>query len=973
MNSSIIIAARNAETTLERTIRSVLAQTDTRWQLLIVDNGSTDGTLALARAWAARDMRIRVLVEPEPGVSRARNRALAEAWFEWLMFLDADDTLTPDALAKLKGRLYLEPELDAVHAAWDRIDPAGKTVPVFPSPVQGDLFAHFAVSCVFAIHACMVRRRLVQAAGGFDLSLKTCEDWDLWLRICRMGARFGYVDATVAHYHMRRGSASSAGMQLARDGLVVVRRSHAPDPRVRRPVRAHARGEDPAKLPAACCQVLGWSAGLAIGSGDSGLPVLEMLGDIRQPGLSPGAAVAAVMPAILLPGCHQPDAWPAIWPRIAGRLHEYFAALGRHHGDESFAGEAMREARLAVLPDVPAAAWPVTLGDIAAVQVDAARPLADLAFAAAVTRAQCHVGFAGAPLGTLELPVIEGRVVAPVLADAIAGRWSWELLGHFLQRHRYPRLKLTHAADRMSAWDGGKCLLADFPIDETWVWESVHHALGWLCFLQDLWNAPHAGADELQAAQTAGDDTAPAVAVEGPRAVVEISAPPAVLTTRQAEIAVLITAGGAAVCSFGVRPKDGRVTPQVLRERTLAHVGRGLIAIVVREAVLGRSLEEGPATLRERLAARAAGDGLAPCGAKHHGEAPAGQLDCDVLPRRRAQLQPRRVLFPASQRATLDLLAQAEGEPPVVGAAATKPLLYLPDIVLAPQRPAPAAPADSGTSTGGCRELPILMYHRVAPAGAGVSRRYRQTPEEFERQLALLRRLGCRPVSLAEWHAAVAHDRPLPRRGVMLTFDDGFQDFYEYAWPLLRRYGFTATVFLVADRIGGTNTWDASLGETLPLMGWREIRELQAGGISFGAHTRTHPHLPALPADEMVEELARSRATLLGELGACDSIAYPFGDCDDLVQHFSSGCGYSYGLTCEERPARFSDGLLALPRLEVRGGVAWSHFRNRFAPPLTLRVMNRLKRMRVHNVMKEYLPKRAYQTCRKWFLRRTSR
>ncbi|MBM4200788.1 MAG: polysaccharide deacetylase family protein [Gammaproteobacteria bacterium] len=216
--------------------------------------------------------------------------------------------------------------------------------------------------------------------------------------------------------------------------------------------------------------------------------------------------------------------------------------------------------------------------------------------------------------------------------------------------------------------------------------------------------------------------------------------------------------------------------------------------------------------------------------------------------------------------------------------------------------------------------LPVLMYHRVAPGKADAMRRYRVSPEAFEEQLQYLRDAGFYSVGWAEWQAAAAARIPLPGRAIALTFDDGYQDVFEFAAPLLERYGFRATVFLVADRIGGSNVWDQAFAETIPLMGWAEIRELHARGLQFGSHTATHRALTGLSIAEVVDEGARSRAMIEDALRSpVRAIAYPYGDFDDPVAHAMGGCGYLYGLSCRHGRARFGDSLLALPRIEIEG------------------------------------------------------
>ena len=223
--------------------------------------------------------------------------------------------------------------------------------------------------------------------------------------------------------------------------------------------------------------------------------------------------------------------------------------------------------------------------------------------------------------------------------------------------------------------------------------------------------------------------------------------------------------------------------------------------------------------------------------------------------------------------------------------------------------------------------LPILMYHRIAPTGAASLARYRVTPEAFEGQLRYLHGAGYYSVSLEDWRLAMRNKEPLPGRAVMLTFDDGFMDFMIHAWPLLRLYGFSAIVFLVAEEIGGTNRWDRVHGEEVPLLGWKQIRHLRDEGIEFGSHSASHRPLTALSPTEIVREGARSRAILERGLGLpVRSFAYPHGAENQVTRHLIGACGYIFGISCQPGFSGFSDPLLALPRIEVAGSDTLEEF-----------------------------------------------
>src|SRR5438045_6025761 len=110
INVSVIIPAYNASATLAETVESLLAQTCSHWEAIIVDDGSDDDTVAVAKSFAERDMRIRVVRQPHQGISAARNTGIDQARYEWLLFLDADDWLLPRALERFAEQFADHPD-----------------------------------------------------------------------------------------------------------------------------------------------------------------------------------------------------------------------------------------------------------------------------------------------------------------------------------------------------------------------------------------------------------------------------------------------------------------------------------------------------------------------------------------------------------------------------------------------------------------------------------------------------------------------------------------------------------------------------------------------------------------------------------------------------------------------------------------------------------------------------------------------
>jgi peptidoglycan/xylan/chitin deacetylase (PgdA/CDA1 family) len=179
-------------------------------------------------------------------------------------------------------------------------------------------------------------------------------------------------------------------------------------------------------------------------------------------------------------------------------------------------------------------------------------------------------------------------------------------------------------------------------------------------------------------------------------------------------------------------------------------------------------------------------------------------------------------------------------------------------------------PYRSVTGSGARPPMPwTLMYHSVGdtepdPHNVVV------TPTTLERQLSGLRRRGLRGVSIAELLKA-----PLRRGLVGLTFDDGYADFATTAVPILRRHGFTATVYVLAGRLGGSNDWDT--GPRRPLLSAAQVREVAEAGMEVGSHGLRHVRLPALDAAGLAAEVSGSRREL-GELLGTEvtGFAYPY-------------------------------------------------------------------------------------------------
>ncbi|MBI3948550.1 MAG: polysaccharide deacetylase family protein [Armatimonadetes bacterium] len=192
--------------------------------------------------------------------------------------------------------------------------------------------------------------------------------------------------------------------------------------------------------------------------------------------------------------------------------------------------------------------------------------------------------------------------------------------------------------------------------------------------------------------------------------------------------------------------------------------------------------------------------------------------------------------------------------------------------------------------------VPILMYHRVLAEGAVDPTGYFfSVPQRrLEQQMRWLKALGHHVVSLDDIVHWLEGKRRLPSRPVAITFDDGYEDAYRLAAPVLERYRYPATFFLIADRLGGWNDWDTPAGtEGYRLIGRDEALDLARRGFTLGSHSRTHRELPGLSQKQLRDEVTGSRRSLAQQLGMpVRFFAYPFNITDRRCQNAVRRAGY---------------------------------------------------------------------------------
>ncbi|HEY3827961.1 MAG TPA: trifunctional glycosyltransferase/class I SAM-dependent methyltransferase/polysaccharide deacetylase [Solirubrobacteraceae bacterium] len=1180
---SVVVPAYNRESTITRSLDSLLQQTHGGWEAIIVDDGSHDGTADVAEAYARRDRRFRVHRQTNGGVSAARNAGIALARHPWLFFLDADDWITDSALAVLLAAATAgRAQVDAVYAGYIRIDEEGNEIRERRPHHDEDLFPVFTRMCAFAIHTCLIGTDLVRSTGGFDETLVTCEDWDLWQRIARTGARFVAIPDYIAYYRMRSGSASADGARMLGDGLRVIERGHTEDTRLAAVNPVHRHGAPPSAEPLARTYFACYAAGLVMASGADARWMLDALGEIRPTDLSADGIAETLFFAVPNGRASAPNGWSTFPAEVLERCREFIDAMGRWMGDSWLSFQARRGLERLMLGAIEGSK-PRTVGAWHLMEVDCAGdPPRHLFPGGIVEHVLCAVRLGSYEIGAVELPACDGWVSPRILADRVADEFAWEVLRAWLAQRVYPTLEVSRSGSSARVMRAGVTLLeqevpSGYEFDQ---W--LHDRIGWTLLLQEFWEQPTWISDRFYSDEQDPDPGLGVSTAELP-VVVELTETLPVVECREETAVIGITLAGIPLVTLRLPARRGRIQPQEIRRTMLMRMGFEFCRGVVRElilappAALGMSLRQAlraaaaersaitappvswvagcepralidgwqravpelfapgsGGTLIGRRAKGADGTGISRyavlpassraemlAGAAHSGDpalelagtqsascvayAPCVQWDrsstahldaddealmahlefeqlfaarpdpwnyasdyeqrkydqtlslvprgvrraleigcaegaftvqlagrvpdvlaCDVstvalsraarrcshlsnvtfmhldlfeeeLPsgydlivcsetlyyassqdrlartvRRLAQILPvggfllsanahvlvddqttsgfdwdvpfgakkigesvlatglfehveevrtdpyRIQLFRRrGHRRTLSLRRRARGT--AIGVAQAGEM----------SQEAASRYAPNGGEVRREREesavqvdprLPILMYHRIASAGAVSTLRWRIHPRDFEQQLEFLRAQGYYSLTFEQWRAAANMRRVLPGKPIILTFDDGYADFPQEVAPLLKRYGFSAMVFVVSELVGRSNVWDAELAESLPLMGWADIEELSREGIDFGSHSARHLPLVTLDQGQLAEDLARSKRLLEERLGhPITCVSYPFGLHDATVEGVAAACGYEFAVTTDEWPASWSDSLLSLPRLEVRG------------------------------------------------------
>jgi peptidoglycan/xylan/chitin deacetylase (PgdA/CDA1 family) len=226
---------------------------------------------------------------------------------------------------------------------------------------------------------------------------------------------------------------------------------------------------------------------------------------------------------------------------------------------------------------------------------------------------------------------------------------------------------------------------------------------------------------------------------------------------------------------------------------------------------------------------------------------------------------------------------------------------------------------------------PVLMYHYIRtvvnPGGDPLGFSLSVTPQDFETQISYLQQNGYNSITPDQLFQALAGKALLPARAVLLTFDDGYEDFYTTAFPILKKYNFKATVFVVPGFVGEPD------GRYLT---WQQVKELDASGlITVGAHTMHHVNLVTHP--DAPAEISQSKEVLESFLKkSVTAFAYPGGTYDEHVINLVAESGYDLAFTTRFGIWHDLSQRLALSRVRISGGLTMEKFVERLNGQLNI-------------------------------------
>ena len=223
--------------------------------------------------------------------------------------------------------------------------------------------------------------------------------------------------------------------------------------------------------------------------------------------------------------------------------------------------------------------------------------------------------------------------------------------------------------------------------------------------------------------------------------------------------------------------------------------------------------------------------------------------------------------------------------------------------------------------------LPVLLYHRIVNKQSVIGKHKIYVQEkDFEKQMLYLKNNGYQTITFFDLQQQPSMDL---YKKVILTFDDGYKDNFELMFPILKKYGFKAVIYLVTKI--NYNSWGVSEGEPrIDMMTPQQIKELSDHGIEMGGHTQRHKDLLKCTAEERVQEIKGSKEDVEHLINKqVISFAYPFGGINNDIKKAAQEAGYAYAVSTNTGPKEFGKDFFQIRRIEITPKTTLSSFKNK--------------------------------------------
>jgi glycosyltransferase involved in cell wall biosynthesis len=224
---SVVLPVYNAEAYVREAVESILSQSFIDFELIIINDGSSDGSGDILRELAARDPRIDLIEQPNNGLVAALNEGIARAQAGLIARMDADDVAMPERLALQYARMEASPQLAVLGSFMRLMDGAGNVIRLADYPVtEADTLRFLEQGCPVAHPSVMMRRDVVLAVGGYRKAFAHCEDYDLWLRISERGFDIANIPNPLLNYRLHGTNVSSVHREAQELGTIIARLCH---------------------------------------------------------------------------------------------------------------------------------------------------------------------------------------------------------------------------------------------------------------------------------------------------------------------------------------------------------------------------------------------------------------------------------------------------------------------------------------------------------------------------------------------------------------------------------------------------------------------------------------------------------------------------------------------------------------------------------------------------------------------------